>query len=180
MVTLGIGRTQTLVTHVGRWCGAIFALSGYLYGAGVVQNMAIFGVKIRHLWRAGFQGEDPTWKWFYVPYHTPMHGTTLFRAIFALSRHPSRVPGVQKCLFLRSDSGHYGRLSPGHIVPPGKCLVRHITPQCMEQHYLGSLLPSPGTYPGLQGSKNGYFRGCLLYTSPSPRDRTRSRMPSSA
>ena len=25
-----------------------------------------------------------------------------------------------------------------------------------------------------------YMRGCLLYTSPSPRDRTRSRMPSSA
>ena len=25
-----------------------------------------------------------------------------------------------------------------------------------------------------------YRRGCLLYTSPSPRDRTRSRMPSSA
>ena len=24
------------------------------------------------------------------------------------------------------------------------------------------------------------FRGCLLYTSPSPRDRTRARMPSSA
>ena len=24
------------------------------------------------------------------------------------------------------------------------------------------------------------FYGCLLYTSPSPRDRTRSRMPSSA
>ena len=24
------------------------------------------------------------------------------------------------------------------------------------------------------------FHGCLLYTSPSPRDRTRSRMPSSA
>ena len=24
------------------------------------------------------------------------------------------------------------------------------------------------------------FRACLLYTSPSPRDRTRSRMPSSA
>ena len=26
----------------------------------------------------------------------------------------------------------------------------------------------------------GDFVGCLLYTSPSPRDRTRSRMPSSA
>src|SRR5665811_2343706 len=25
----------------------------------------------------------------------------------------------------------------------------------------------------------GWFRDCLLYTSPSPRDRTRSRMPSS-
>ena len=25
-----------------------------------------------------------------------------------------------------------------------------------------------------------YYRFCLLYTSPSPRDRTRSRMPSSA
>ena len=30
---------------------------------------------------------------------------------------------------------------------------------------------------GLPGS---YLNGCLLYTSPSPRDRTRSRMPSSA
>ena len=26
----------------------------------------------------------------------------------------------------------------------------------------------------------GLYQGCLLYTSPSPRDRTRSRMPSSA
>ena len=34
----------------------------------------------------------------------------------------------------------------------------------------------------LQGRiwRDGYQRGCLLYTSPSPRDRTRSRMPSSA
>ena len=27
---------------------------------------------------------------------------------------------------------------------------------------------------------NDFFLSCLLYTSPSPRDRTRSRMPSSA
>ena len=27
---------------------------------------------------------------------------------------------------------------------------------------------------------NGKYHSCLLYTSPSPRDRTRSRMPSSA
>ena len=29
-------------------------------------------------------------------------------------------------------------------------------------------------------SREATTRGCLLYTSPSPRDRTRSRMPSSA
>ena len=28
--------------------------------------------------------------------------------------------------------------------------------------------------------RGGYYLVCLLYTSPSPRDRTRSRMPSSA
>ena len=33
-----------------------------------------------------------------------------------------------------------------------------------------------------KGKKNliVFLHGCLLYTSPSPRDRTRSRMPSSA
>ena len=30
------------------------------------------------------------------------------------------------------------------------------------------------------GSTVNHFIDCLLYTSPSPRDRTRSRMPSSA
>ena len=32
----------------------------------------------------------------------------------------------------------------------------------------------------VRNGKGGYDRYCLLYTSPSPRDRTRSRMPSSA
>ena len=32
----------------------------------------------------------------------------------------------------------------------------------------------------LAGLINDVVMGCLLYTSPSPRDRTRSRMPSSA
>jgi len=31
-----------------------------------------------------------------------------------------------------------------------------------------------------EGIEYGIFKSCLLYTSPSPRDRTRSRMPSSA
>ena len=36
----------------------------------------------------------------------------------------------------------------------------------------------PGGYTRI--IKTGFRQGCLLYTSPSPRDRTRSRMPSSA
>ena len=36
----------------------------------------------------------------------------------------------------------------------------------------GFNIPDPLSIPRLEG--------CLLYTSPSPRDRTRSRMPSSA
>ena len=34
--------------------------------------------------------------------------------------------------------------------------------------------------PAQMASKVALFKACLLYTSPSPRDRTRSRMPSSA
>ena len=33
---------------------------------------------------------------------------------------------------------------------------------------------------GNEAAFNEWYETCLLYTSPSPRDRTRSRMPSSA
>ena len=42
--------------------------------------------------------------------------------------------------------------------------------------YIGSK-PNPDIGAGADAIK---VHGCLLYTSPSPRDRTRSRMPSSA
>ena len=35
-------------------------------------------------------------------------------------------------------------------------------------------------YPAQWNWDSGFIAFCLLYTSPSPRDRTRSRMPSSA
>ena len=38
----------------------------------------------------------------------------------------------------------------------------------------------PIQYEAQECSNNIFYTGCLLYTSPSPRDRTRSRMPSSA
>jgi len=37
-----------------------------------------------------------------------------------------------------------------------------------------------GTYPAIHQTRSRNDMFCLLYTSPSPRDRTRSRMPSSA
>ena len=51
---------------------------------------------------------------------------------------------------------------------------------------LGSLLMRKGiAYDSdlgraIAGALTAMLTGCLLYTSPSPRDRTRSRMPSSA
>src|SRR5665811_675074 len=40
---------------------------------------------------------------------------------------------------------------------------------------------NPKMEPYIYGARNGiHIIDCLLYTSPSPRDRTRSRMPSSA
>ena len=39
---------------------------------------------------------------------------------------------------------------------------------------------SPSVWAWRQGRISRIKKGCLLYTSPSPRDRTRSRMPSSA
>ena len=41
-------------------------------------------------------------------------------------------------------------------------------------------LPGQPGYEANQALLQQYGNGCLLYTSPSPRDRTRSRMPSSA
>ena len=47
---------------------------------------------------------------------------------------------------------------------------------------LGSLTEGKtrGSFEKVRGMDPGTFWTCLLYTSPSPRDRTRSRMPSSA
>ena len=45
------------------------------------------------------------------------------------------------------------------------------------------MLGTPLTHQRFLNTKNGSYGpalSCLLYTSPSPRDRTRSRMPSSA
>ena len=50
---------------------------------------------------------------------------------------------------------------------------------------MGELVTNGGFEAGTGNDADNWnqievFGGCLLYTSPSPRDRTRSRMPSSA
>ena len=59
------------------------------------------------------QDENYTWKLFNETYQTQMHGKSLFKAILALSRHLSRVTGVQRWLFLWRKQDQNGRPAPG-------------------------------------------------------------------
>ena len=66
-----------------------------------------------------------------------------------------------------------------HSSLPGKVSVA-TSHNLLKVPVLGRILKSGGLVP-INYSDDGLGReGCLLYTSPSPRDRTRSRMPSSA
>ena len=49
-----------------------------------------------------------------------------------------------------------------------------------QYYYFRSLYPNMPFYLQDEKGDTYEFKICLLYTSPSPRDRTRSRMPSSA
>ena len=51
------------------------------------------------------------------------------------------------------------------------------------KEYVQKVKPTAEKYGGeylVRGGNNVTVEGCLLYTSPSPRDRQKSRMPSSA
>ena len=59
------------------------------------------------------------------------------------------------------------------VKPKGKVYVKPVEVEANE--------PATVYYTsGTTGRPKGLYHSCLLYTSPSPRDRTRSRMPSSA
>ena len=59
--------------------------------------------------------------------------------------------------------------------------TKHLTALRQAYPVLRQRMHFSGTQVHLDGSKDlEWYDGCLLYTSPSPRDRTRSRMPSSA
>ena len=51
--------------------------------------------------------------------------------------------------------------------------------ETVHEGFIAQLEPQEAV-SSVERSRIGQGRACLLYTSPSPRDRTRSRMPSSA
>ena len=77
----------------------IFDLYRYLYGAGGVQNMAIWGVKTGLLWHASYGVGCFIWKVFSVPYHILIHDKRLLGAIHVLSSHCHGAGGSKTWLF---------------------------------------------------------------------------------
>ena len=76
-----------------------------------------------------------------------------------------RHDSLSDALIIIKNADHVGKDS---AVVPASRLIGDVLKQLTEKGYLNNY----------EYEDNG--KGCLLYTSPSPRDRTRSRMPSSA
>ena len=70
---------------------------------------------------------------------------------------------------ISADLKRFKTLTMGHHIVMGRKTYESI----------GRLLPGRTTVI-ITRQQDYQVEGCLLYTSPSPRDRTRSRMPSSA
>ena len=94
-----------------------------------------------------------------------------------------QVDGVEA--LIRWNHPERGQISPFFFIPAaescglitaiGTWVLQEACRQTAQWHKMG--------YPGLQVAVNvsaEQFIACLLYTSPSPRDRQKSRMPSSA
>ena len=78
----------------------------------------------------------------------------------------------QNCDYVVLETGMGGRLDATNVVKP---LISVITNIGLDhQQYLGNTLKD------IAAEKGGIIKVCLLYTSPSPRDLSTSRMPSSA
>ena len=99
---------------------------------------------------------------------------------FNLSKEITLSPGDYKLFIYGNGSGtqsddvaNAGSCSPTTTTASGTTThfkSIEVLPPCSENATINISNPQAGSY----------YNGCLLYTSPSPRDRTRSRMPSSA
>ena len=62
----------------------------------------------------------------------------------------------------------------------GRDIVKDWIPGSGAENYVTSAYVTATKPRQAHGFRDGVFYGCLLYTSSSPRDRQKSRMPSSA
>ena len=96
---------------------------------------------------------------------------------------PLPVPAVAQLLtgYPLFDDGRKGE----RVTPTGAAILRAINPD-FNGHRASMILSGTGigfgsaSFEGISNVVRLLSYTCLLYTSPSPRDRTRSRMPSSA
>ena len=78
-------------------------------------------------------------------------------------------------VFIQGGEGKLqAKYSPSEEEKPNIAIVLHPNPK----H--GGTMDSKVNYAAFKVMKEAGFSTCLLYTSPSPRDRQKSRMPSSA
>ena len=107
--------------------------------------------------------------------------TRLFRCRVRLRRSRSsrlRIAG----LYRRSGSGRrHSRTVAGTVLGIGLVAGRDLL-RLFNRHFVVGALLTSSRRDGCIPRRNGSYLpiGCLLYTSPSPRDRSLSRMPSSA
>ena len=81
------------------------------------------------------------------------------------NQRPQDMRGVSVCPYHAKESGDVGWLS--YVMALATSTVRVVQ-------------KAGGTTPGRSDVPTALSLSCLLYTSPSPRDRQKSRMPSSA
>ena len=98
--------------------------------------------------------------------------TALFMLVIALSI------ASDSALAQQAEQSLNDKQNAGRTLFAQSCVVCHVKVQLTNVGHYGPVLS--GMSLGGQEDLMREFISCLLYTSPSPRDRTRSRMPSSA
>src|SRR5665213_2440234 len=81
------------------------------------------------------------------------------------------IPGPSDGGTSNLDASNGDAMADGSATTSGPFPIHHIVVIVKENHTFDNYF---GSFPGAEGTT------CLLYTSPSPRDRQKSRMPSSA
>ena len=96
--------------------------------------MAILGVKIKPIWRAGSRVWIRPGECFMSHITIQCIGTTLFRPIFALSRYLFRAGRVQNMAIFGVKHWPLWRAGSRLGSPSGNRFLCHITLQYMETH----------------------------------------------